>query len=495
MRIIQSFWSAGRNMITDNAGWLSPQHHLIGWALSCLKLKEHYEEVELYTDQTGYEWLIGKMKLPYTKVHVVLDGLDTYKKELWALAKVKTYSLQQSPFLHVDGDVFIWMPFPESLHHAPLVAQNLEKATGYYAHKFKPINARLQYLPAEFDFDVVKTEIAGCNAGIMGGTDYTFFRRYSQLAFDMVNRNNLDHLSSQTLIDFNIVFEQILFYQLSLREGKEIHGLFDKVYTDNGYLYDEIGDFTTLPYTTKYIHLLGQHKRSEVPCELMSRFLMAEYPEYFFRITALFTGVALPDMQTAAINTPIFSNNLQTSTLAQEPAEDGIILPGMIRNITDFKIILETLRKETDHISDMQLLQRDRANLRSNRFFLQGNEAQQDIPIERDPLLKIAVLSKEAGNILFERTALEHALIDSTFQVALLPDLSEKRYKAALLEPLDYVILSYLEEKITLSSLLEAVAASFSGSEISTAYNDFYTLVMIALKKLNINKCIQIHFQ
>ena len=31
-------------------------------------MREHYDQVELYTDQRGYDVLIEKLHLPYTKV-------------------------------------------------------------------------------------------------------------------------------------------------------------------------------------------------------------------------------------------------------------------------------------------------------------------------------------------------------------------------------------------------------------------------------------------
>ncbi len=40
MKIIQSFWTGGRNMLHDNFGWHSPQAHLMAWALSSLNIKK-----------------------------------------------------------------------------------------------------------------------------------------------------------------------------------------------------------------------------------------------------------------------------------------------------------------------------------------------------------------------------------------------------------------------------------------------------------------------
>jgi hypothetical protein len=48
----------------------------MSWALSCLSLREHYDEVELYTDSAGYHILIEVLQLPYTKTHVIFDDFQ-----------------------------------------------------------------------------------------------------------------------------------------------------------------------------------------------------------------------------------------------------------------------------------------------------------------------------------------------------------------------------------------------------------------------------------
>ena len=53
MRIVQTFWSAGRNPLEYSFGWLRPEYNLMSWALSLLSLREHYDEVALYADEQG----------------------------------------------------------------------------------------------------------------------------------------------------------------------------------------------------------------------------------------------------------------------------------------------------------------------------------------------------------------------------------------------------------------------------------------------------------
>ena len=52
-----------------------------------------------------------------------IDSLNEYDENLWALAKIKAYQTMNVPFLHVDGDVFIWKPFDSKLLASGLIAQ------------------------------------------------------------------------------------------------------------------------------------------------------------------------------------------------------------------------------------------------------------------------------------------------------------------------------------------------------------------------------------
>ena len=47
MRIVQTFWTAKADLTRSTFGWLHPEYNLMSWALSCLSLREHYDEVAL----------------------------------------------------------------------------------------------------------------------------------------------------------------------------------------------------------------------------------------------------------------------------------------------------------------------------------------------------------------------------------------------------------------------------------------------------------------
>ena len=96
MRIIQTFWSGGRDPLQYGFGWRHAEHNLMSWALSCCSLREHYDQVELYTDQRGYDVLIEKLHFPYTAVHVVYDD-HLCLPQHWAYAKIKSLFHERIP--------------------------------------------------------------------------------------------------------------------------------------------------------------------------------------------------------------------------------------------------------------------------------------------------------------------------------------------------------------------------------------------------------------
>lgn len=285
MRIIQSFWSQGQDDITHTRfGWIGPQYNWLSWILSANQLSKFYE-VELYTDQKGYNLLIGQLQLPYSKVHVVLDELNHYHKDLWAIPKIKAYSLQQAPFLHVDGDVFIWEKFPDELMQAGLITQNLESTTLYYKKMWDEIKPKLVYIPTEMDKYVYGINNSACNMGIIGGHDIDFFQTYTATAFEFVNRNQ-SVWNDINGFNFNIFYEQLLFHEQAVIQKRSVDFLIEGVTEDNNYV--GFGDFDKVPKQKTYLHLLGVYKTNIRVSKMMEAYVLKEYPEYVERLLPLY---------------------------------------------------------------------------------------------------------------------------------------------------------------------------------------------------------------
>jgi len=277
MKIVQSFWSGGKSDIMNSHGWYSYKFNWLSWILSCNQLVHYHEDVELYTDEFGYSILIEKLKLPYTKVHVVLDQLNNFDSKFWALSKIKTYQLQDEPFLHVDGDVFVWESLTNKFINSNLISQNLEVTTKYYRDNWENIHPQLSYIPTEIkDYHEGRSNYA-CNMGIVGGNNIIFFKEYTSKSFEFVKMNELK-FDDKDALNFNIFFEQVLFYEMSRLKNEKVDFLINEISLDNDY--KGFGDFDKVP-DKSYLHLLGDFKRNPSVCKSMEIHIMKHYPESY----------------------------------------------------------------------------------------------------------------------------------------------------------------------------------------------------------------------
>ena len=111
-----------------------------GLGLSSLLLHKIYGKVALYANSPAARLLIDTLQLPYSEIRITHDKLTLPHPDLWALPKIYTCSLQEQPFLHIDGDVFIFKPFDDGLLEGQLIAQNIEVETKDY---YKPVKKAL----------------------------------------------------------------------------------------------------------------------------------------------------------------------------------------------------------------------------------------------------------------------------------------------------------------------------------------------------------------
>lgn len=292
MKIVQTFWSApsrpGSSQIDMGGrmagGWLSERYHAISWTLSCLKFRQFYPRVELYTDSDGSAWLADKLGLPYTDVHQELNVLDHYDHLLWALPKLYVYGLQDEPFIHADGDVFIWKRFDPAFERSGLLAQNFESNHFYYELILGQIAQELPFVPACIKGLLQPgTKIRSLNAGIVGGCDTDFYRSYVRQAFEFVDRN-LPYLKNIDIGMFNTVFEQLLLYRLAEEQGVTIHTAFE----DSGASFDQVISVNTIPMLNHYVHTIGVSKQNPLVCLELEARLKYEFPDYHRRIAGLY---------------------------------------------------------------------------------------------------------------------------------------------------------------------------------------------------------------
>ncbi|MDO6434597.1 hypothetical protein Q4E93_28560 [Flavitalea sp. BT771] len=267
-----------------HGGWPHRVINYYSWALSCLQLRKYYDEVELVTDHFGQEIFIDKIGLPYTSVRTVLNQIDHYSPALWALGKLYTYGLQDKPFLHVDGDVFIFQEFGEQLMNAALIGQNME-LTPVSMPDYEEVWAGLVKIPSYFGNLSGVKYIPGVSAGILGGNDIIFFKEYVKEAFSFLENNMeviVDSLLTINAGFVNVITEQVVFEALARRHQHKITCLFPQIDAP-----DHIGVFNFARDNKNYVHCYGFYKSVRICYAHLEWRLQTDYPEYYHKINRL----------------------------------------------------------------------------------------------------------------------------------------------------------------------------------------------------------------
>lgn len=443
VKIVQSFWSGNQKEFTNSHGWFNYKYNWISWILSCHQLVKYHKEVELFTDQFGYEILIKKLQLPYTKVHVVLDELNQYHKDLWAIAKIKTFQMQKEPFLHVDGDVFVWESLTEKFKDSNLVTQNLEVTTDYYRQGWKALYPSLTFLPeAMNDFHNNKSNLA-CNMGIIGGTNLEFFKDFTQKSIEFVDKNELNWEELKDL-NFNVFFEQVLFYELSKQRAEKIDFRFLEIPKDNEYR--GFGDFHKVP-DRSFLHLLGVYKRHHSMCKAMEVYTMKYYPENYSKLTTLVNEHN--------------KNNTEIDNLTSG-------------KVGELLMNYEQELKNSNQNIDNYLLKRDLYN--------------EGMPLKFDAFIKNGVEFKIVLNGDFERKT--HSENNSTIDYLEISELNSINEIYAL-DQIDKIMLQELENPIAYSDFILRCKEYFEGNE-DEKQTTFLKLINNRLRKYIVLKIISV---
>ncbi len=287
MRAVWSYWSkphdAGRAL-----GWATERARLCAWTLSVETARRHYPTTVLYTDDAGAQLLVDALALPFDEVHLTLNALKSYAPEWWAVGKILTYLQQEAPFVHVDGDVFLWKALPERLTAASVLAQNPEYFTPghswYYPQKFDLLAQFGGWVPEEIQWYRAnhETQRAFC-CGIFGGNRLDFIHYYAGRALDL-----LLHPTNRRLWAFlggdNILVEQYLLSACLAYQRHEPTSPYHEV--DLRCLFPTDADaFREENYTRAgYTHLIGGAKRNLQLCRRLEARVRQAYPATYARI-------------------------------------------------------------------------------------------------------------------------------------------------------------------------------------------------------------------
>lgn len=454
MKFIQTIWTGQRSLLVEPFGWAHPEFHLMSWALSCLSLKRYYDSLTLYTDSEGCYTLIDKLKLPYDNVIVQKDNLPCLPQN-WAYSKIKTYSLQCEPFLHIDSDFYLKQSFPDKLLTSKLIAQNKEHGTSYYKGMIDVLfNFNSIKIPDYLKMELKNEAVPSFNMGIFGGDDLNFIHHYCNEVFKFFNENHLNDINNpNSTISCNVVFEQIFFAIIAKKARRHVETLFKQNMQDNGYT---VEDFCNLSYykNKSFFHIIGGHKKNKLVCESLGKALLEMNPEYYENIIRLF-----PKQHRRLTYSFHILNN-----------------PPDLPTYHDFISQQEISWKE---LTPDYLLKQEKKAAHYTYFLNADKQTQLQTIFSRHPLLSIYSISpncsQEIRQLLVKR--FPHFSPKNFSDIALIPALTENGLIEAAIDDAAYNILAILNAPKTFGEIQKEFTNTFS--------------VKLKIQSKKINECLR----
>ena len=273
-KIVYSLWTKpSGNILENTVNWYSPKSQLLCLALTVLKSKEFFKEIELVTDSEGWE-IIKKLNLPFTSVKTILDDIPKEQHGFWALGKIYAYKAQDKPFVHLDNDAILWKGLPDWALNSEVFVQNTEDEKWFedvYMPEVNHANQTLKYFPPNWNI----TKEAFCT-GIFGGTNIEFIQEYCNEALRFINdkKNKSGWESITNKGSYCIIFEQYILACIAQNKKANVT-FFDK------HLIKE--NLENLGYT----HIWGAKKEAGIE-KILEDSLKKHYPEYVEQVNKLF---------------------------------------------------------------------------------------------------------------------------------------------------------------------------------------------------------------
>jgi hypothetical protein len=281
MKIVQSFWSKpmlDKNdefIANHNYGfWLSKEMFYYTYVLSSLLINKSYKRQSvLVTDKFGKDLLLDKLGLRYNEVIIKLDSLNAYPKQFWALGKIYTYSLLNSPFIHIDFDFLLAKRFDTNFTRGQVVTYMDEsddrrqrayrECVNQYFSKYK--------LPLSIQPYFKNYQYAGYNAGVCGGNNKEIFKELWNISKEIIE-NNITliekdiYKNSSSFSMTNVILEQYILACLAHKDKIPVTCLQNNEnslpdedlsfwFKDGNY-----AKYKAIYFPDQHIHMLGEHK-------------------------------------------------------------------------------------------------------------------------------------------------------------------------------------------------------------------------------------------
>ncbi|MEO1053122.1 MAG: DUF6734 family protein [Bacteroidota bacterium] len=507
----------------ENAGWPSHEMSLISMAYSCLQAKSLGFSINLVTDPFGRHICNDVLNLPYNKIETLFPETNDFCNDqffLFPIFKIQAYAAQHEPFIHIDNDVFLFNRnvFPDS--SPSLITQNQELDLAFYANGLEEINNSFHYIPKLFK-GANGTEMKAFNAGVIGGTDIDFFKRFEKEALHFAEQNAA-HFAAAEHNNFLPILEQLLFSAMAQEESKAVHTIFEAKVADVKYL--SLSQLENAPEKAHYIHPVSSNKNIPAFCETLIKKFKSAYPEYYHRIIAYCRKndkrllFPVTEYEAGLIDESRFGDkikdmaqklprmNLLYKTLVNPGGDPD--LDKLFRNpsrkrlgsgkLLRFADILRTELKVADFTREMDfsdfgqdIAKEEKGFSTISKYWQNGYSHDLSLQLTLNPRAKV-IENRWCWNGTHQGwDPMDNFNQDPEyFRSVVLVNIYQGTIEDFNLEPLDMVILEVFEEEQIIESSLEAIKAYFDEEQDEDALADFRELCLERIKHWTFKKVL-----
>ena len=295
MIAVWSFWPTPW-VLGHSQPWARTKNMLAAWILSLEKARPHFPRTKLHTDDHGARLLVDELGLEFSQIELTLNALDGCDTNFWAKGKFLSYLAETEPFVHIDYDVFLLRGLPQSLVHAPVLAQSLEPFNSWNGGGYRPYvieslieGVREGCMPKEWKWYSQSDEMqAGTCCGIFGGNHLDFIHHYARTALGMLDsRGNRKAFAATPTQLRKWIIVHVEQYLLSAMLG--YYQSYDK------HSFPNLGVHYLLDYRSidedaerqGYVHLIGQSKIKPNVIDRLEARVRDEYPSLWERLERL----------------------------------------------------------------------------------------------------------------------------------------------------------------------------------------------------------------
>jgi hypothetical protein len=208
-RAVYSLWT--KPVDGEHVGFNSEKSLMECFALSLHYSKKWFKEVHLVTDLKGKE-LVEKYELKFDHINTDLESvMDGVYQNHWSLGKIYACKIQDAPFIHIDIDVILFKPLPETFLKSDAGFQNIETDEQEQWYKLLLDHADQNYLDKPVWFNAKNFKAYNC--GIISFNKLELAKIWwdeSLKYIEYLDNSNFDynhHLSC-------LIYEQFAIYHL-----------------------------------------------------------------------------------------------------------------------------------------------------------------------------------------------------------------------------------------------------------------------------------------